>query len=538
MPRSFNVILILFLVAGSMAAPATLEQTMPQAAAVFLLEVPELNIAPTERPEMTIPSPRVNLILIHILRPAADSMDYGQIFTFINGEAVATISEVVSGERGKLVRIHLDYRADIKLVPGRNSIEVRAQNRRGRTYYASFVLRTTTENHNQDFGYTVALGGDTKQQVPPELVLQEPESTILIPPGRPSRSVRFAGIATAATTVERVTVNGQSVPLKRGSQVTARRLRVVNEDRKVAFDTTITVTPATSKIIVEATDATGNRTSLAVAVQVASAEPVQEFRGKKYALIVGISNFRYTEPGFENLKFADEDARSVQQFLMSGPGGRFPAENVLLLTNEQATLERIREALSHFAIQPGAGDLLLIFFASHGGPDPNAQQNLYFLAHDSRLDNLAATALPMQDLQRLLQQNIRARRVVMLVDTCHSAGLSDVQTRGLRNNLINLYAERVLYREEGRAVITSSDINEDSLEGRRWGGGHGVFTHFLIEGLQGKADTDGDRFVTVAELFSYVRQRVQDETDAKQHPRILINTNDTLVMAAVPARRQ
>jgi Caspase domain len=519
-----------------MAAPATFEQTtMP--ASVFLLEVPEANITPTEQPEMTIPSPRVNLILIHILRPAADSMDYGQIFPFINGEAVATMTNIVVGERGKTLRIQLDNPPGVKLVAGRNSIEVRAQNRRGRTYYASFVLRTATENRNQNFGYTVALGGDAKQQVPPELVLQEPTSAILIPPGRPSRSVRFAGVATAATTVERVTINGQGVPLKRGPQVTARRLRIANEDKKVAFDTIINVTPATAKIIVEATDTAGNRTSLAVAIQVASPEPAQEFRGRKYALIVGISNFRYTEPGFENLKFADEDARSVQQFLMSGPGGHFPAENVLLLTNEQATLEHIREALTRFAVQPGANDLLLIFFASHGGPDPSAPQNLYFLAHDSRLDNLAGTALPMPDLQRLLQQNVRARRVVMLVDTCHSAGLSDVQSRGLRNNLINLYAERVLYREEGRAVITSSDINEDSLEGKRWGGGHGVFTHFLIEGLQGSADTDGDRFVTVAELFSYVRQRVQDETEAKQHPRILINTNDALVMAAVPARR-
>lgn len=532
--RFIHAILILLLVAGSMAAPA-LEQTTP--AAVFLLELPELNVAPTERGEMIIPSPHVNLILIHILRPAADQIDYGQIYPFINGEAVATSSEIVSGERGKLLRIRLDTPYVGKLVAGRNSVEVRAENRRGRTYYASFVLRTATENHNQNFAYAVAMAGDAKSQVPPELVLQEPESTIVIPPGRPSRSVRFAGIATAATSVAQVTVNGQSVPLKRGPQVAARRLRVVNEEKKVSFETVINVTPAMAKVVVEATDANGNRTSLAVAVEVASNAPVQEFRGKKYALIVGISSFRYTETGFDNLKFADQDARSVQQFLMSPAGGRFPADNVLLLTNEQATLDRIREALSRFAVQPGPDDLLIIFFASHGGPDPYAQQNLYFLAHDSKLDSLEQTALPMRDLQRLLQQNVRARRVVMLVDTCHSAGLSDVQTRGLRNNLINLYAERVLYREEGRAVITSSDINEESLEGQRWGGGHGVFTHFLIEGLRGNADTDGDRFVTVAELFSYVRQRVLEETDARQHPRILINTNDALVMAAVPARK-
>ncbi|HKP85712.1 MAG TPA: caspase family protein, partial [Blastocatellia bacterium] len=235
------------------------------------------------------------------------------------------------------------------------------------------------------------------------------------------------------------------------------------------------------------------------------------------------------------LQFADADARSIQKFLQSPAGGGFPSENALVLLNEQATLARVREALTGFIMKPGPDDLLVIFFASHGGPDPFAPQNLYFLTHDSQLTRLPETALAMKDFQMMLQQNVRAQRLVLLVDTCRSAGLSGTPgelTRGLRNNLVNLYAERLLYREEGKAVITSSDVNEDSAEGPRWGGGHGVFSHFLLEGLQGKADANNDRLITVGELFRFVRQKVRLETQFRQNPRVLMNTNENLALAA------
>ena len=106
-------------------------------------------------------------------------------------------------------------------------------------------------------------------------------------------------------------------------------------------------------------------------------------------------------------------------------------------------------------------------------------------------------------------------------------------TRGLRHNLVNLYTEKLLYREEGKAVITSSDVNEESAEAPRWGGGHGVFTYFLLEGLQGKADLNTDRLVTVGELFSFVRQKVRLETQFKQNPRLIENANESLTLAAV-----
>src|SRR5262249_29144313 len=155
-------------------------------------------------------------------------------------------------------------------------------------------------------------------------------------------------------------------------------------------------------------------------------------------------------------------------------------------------------------------------------PDPYAPQNLYFLVNDSRMADLPNTALPMTDLQDILEHSIRARRTLVFIDTCHSAGIEGtaIATRGMENNLINLYAVR-LFSEARRAVFTSSDVNEVSSESELWGGGHGVFTWALLEGLRGKADLNGDRLITAGELFGYVRDRVRTATGFRQNPRAL-----------------
>jgi uncharacterized caspase-like protein len=142
----------------------------------------------------------------------------------------------------------------------------------------------------------------------------------------------------------------------------------------------------------------------------------------------------------------------------------------------------------------------------------------------------------MSDLRRYVEQNIRSKRVVLLLDACHSAGLSVDVTRDLGNNLANLYLEKLLYQESGRAIITSSDVNEPSHESERWGKGHGVFTYYLLQGLKGSADTNQDRLVSVGELFRYVRQKVRLDTQFLQNPRMLIGDNENLALAVAGSR--
>jgi uncharacterized caspase-like protein len=525
------ILLVLFCtVFGLILQPLTLSQS--ETPAVFELELPDFQIPPSSHKEIVVPSASVNQIFVHILKPVADNIDYSAIRTSVNGQATATISEIVTGVRGKIVKINLNLQPGYQFVNGRNTVEVWAQNRRGRMYYSSFVIQTATSNWNEDFTYHVEQTPQAKNTVPPQLVLSEPERAVEFPPALKSTTVRISGIAIATTAIKRVSVDGKNVQFKALTEVATRQFtRVANLERSVAFETTTTVSRSATQVIVEVEDSSDSRAQVLVPVFTRKPTATTQTSGRKYALVIGISKYKNNLQGIPNLEYADADARSIYEFLQQPSAGRFAREDMLILTNEQATLARIRQALNSFVATASADDLLLIFFAGHGAPDPSAPQDLYVIAYDTSITNMSETALPMSDLRRYIEQNIRSKRVVLLLDTCHSAALSTEATRDLGNNLANLYLEKLLYREEGRAVITSSDVNEPARESQRWGNGHGVFTYYLLEGLKGRADTNQDHLVTVGELFRYVRQKVRLDTQFQQNPRMLIGDNENLALA-------
>ncbi|HMZ78794.1 MAG TPA: caspase family protein [Acidobacteriota bacterium] len=279
-----------------------------------------------------------------------------------------------------------------------------------------------------------------------------------------------------------------------------------------------------------------------------SGSPVEQFTGQKYALVIGISRYLYGN----SLKFADADARAFRDFLLSRQGGSFRPENILLIENESATLGGIQQALETVVKQVTANDLLVFFLAGHGGPDPGSRKTRYFMTYDTGQD-FTRSALPMTLLRDRLTKDLRAKRLVCFIDTCHSAGLAgDPQAGGfgMRDfglNLINQDFESLLYGAQGIAVLTSSDIDEKSYESQVWDG-HGVFTYFLLKGLKGAADVDRDNLVTAGEIFEYVRGEVPKAVESHiqllrqkgitaeltgQHPRAAVGNNDGLQLAIV-----
>src|SRR5262249_49500098 len=139
--------------------------------------------------------------------------------------------------------------------------------------------------------------------------------------------------------------------------------------------------------------------------------------------------------GVPNLEYADVDAKAIYDFLQQPAGGGFARENMLLLSNEQATTAGIPQALRRFTARASANDLVLIFFAGHWAPDPFAPQNLYVITYDTVSTEMAQTAVAMSDLRRYIDQSVKSKRVILFFDACHSAGLSTEGTRDLPNNL-------------------------------------------------------------------------------------------------------
>jgi Caspase domain len=257
----------------------------------------------------------------------------------------------------------------------------------------------------------------------------------------------------------------------------------------------------------------------------------------KFAVVVGIARYSDTASGLTNLQFADRDAQDFRDFLLSPDGGSFPKENIRLLLNEDATSQNVRSALFTFLTKAQPQDEVVLYIAGHGAPDPNDPRNLYLLTYDTKLEDMGGTAFPMYQLQDVFTRVIKAKRVVTFADTCHSYGFSGASARAKKsNNLVNQYLSHFA-NDSDRAVITASDISQLSYESDKWGGGHGVFTFFLLKGLHGEADANKDGTVTAGELFSYIHDSVDKATEGNQSPMALPGLAERLPLSGVGLRK-
>ena len=245
------------------------------------------------------------------------------------------------------------------------------------------------------------------------------------------------------------------------------------------------------------------------------------FGGDQWAVVVGVSEYR---AGVRSLEYADDDARALYDFLLSPRGGQFAREKTRLLINEEATSQALRDALFVFLRQAKREDLVIVYFSGHGASEPGRPDIVYLLMHDSDPERLASTAFAMYDIRTALEQYIAAERVLILADACHSGAILGLPTAVAmksseeENELVYRYLQELSQAAPGRAVFTASEAREQSREGKQWGGGHGVFTYHLLEGMRGKADQDRNGVVTLGEVIGYTQRQVQEDTGGRQHP--------------------
>jgi uncharacterized caspase-like protein/tetratricopeptide (TPR) repeat protein len=260
-----------------------------------------------------------------------------------------------------------------------------------------------------------------------------------------------------------------------------------------------------------------------------------EGRGKLWAVIVGVSRYKNLAPDAQ-LQYPNRDAEEFAAFLRSPQGGGFPSTQIKMLLNEQATLSGIRTALGTWLARSAEpDDLVYVFFAGHGTVE--GERDGYLLAYDSDPQNLYATALSISELDKIISERLRARLVVLMADACHS-GRIGMASRALEERvLVNRFLDEVGKSGQGVFRLLASRPDENSYEDKKWGGGHGVFSYYLLEGLKGKADRDRDGVVRAGELLDYLSESVPTATNALQHPRAAGNIETRLPLAVVAATR-
>jgi uncharacterized caspase-like protein len=112
----------------------------------------------------------------------------------------------------------------------------------------------------------------------------------------------------------------------------------------------------------------------------------------------------------------------------------------------------------------------LLYFACHGTPDFDRPTNVYLLTHDADPNDISGTAVRMREIDLSLGENLLAKHVVIIVDTCHSAAFGGtIARRSVTSNdaqIINAYLQKVSETNGGVALLTSAEASESSQEGK------------------------------------------------------------------------
>ncbi len=267
-------------------------------------------------------------------------------------------------------------------------------------------------------------------------------------------------------------------------------------------------------------------------------KPAALAKGQTFALVTGISRYQAND-SYQNLQYADVDAKEFYNYLVSPAGANVPATQVDTCFNENASFMEFWRKFNRIKEKLKKEDIFYIYFSGHG--DAYRADEAYLLAYDAPAGNDRnnySTGVGLIDIHKLKVriQEITGNgtQVILITDACRTnelPGKDEGQT---------ISYQQIFERKAGEIQLISCASNQVSFEGSQWGSGRGLFSWHLINGLKGLADTspeDGE--VTLTELYDYVKKNVNDASYDKktkkyrQTPQYCCSPADGLVMSKV-----
>jgi len=324
-----------------------------------------------------------------------------------------------------------------------------------------------------------------------------------------SECIPLSGVAEHQREIAKfnILLNDALVSLKeqRLAKITAKELN------RIEFSERVCLREGKNEITIIAQDNEGFSTKKTISVQ------LEKRPGETWAVIIGINKYA----NFLPLKYAVDDAREFYRYLVEV--NKVSKDKIWLILDEEATLDKIRSILgTRLRRSAGKEDTVIIYWAGHGAIESDSTSldgdglEKYILPHNADLKDLYTSSIPMGEIARIFQR-ISSERLVFITDTCYSGatGGRTVPVVGVRTNISGAFLERIS-QGKGRVVLTAGDANEVTVESNDLR--HGVFTYYLLEGLRGKADLDGNGIITVDEVYRYVSIKVPQATGQEQHP--------------------
>ena len=337
-------------------------------------------------------------------------------------------------------------------------------------------------------------------------------------------SVKLTGIVSSHNEIKEIEINGEGLEILEASP---KNLEIIPAGRyKKEFTKTINLSEGENIIKVKVLDSQNNTAEEEVVINYNPSNNIEidtspAVKREKWAVVIGIGKFQ--DPRINTLDYTVPDAEAIYNFLTEDGG--FSPDHVKLLLNDEATTKNVKSALGIFLSRKARkDDTVFIYYSGHGAPeiDPSSPDGVskYIVTYDADPHELYATAFPMEEVQKIFQR-IKSERIAFFIDSCYS-GASGGKTFSKPGSKVEGVSAAFLEEAaegKGRILITASGVEELSLELPEFG--HGIFTYFLLEALEGEADKNSDKMITIEETFNYVYDKVvktSEKFGGSQHP--------------------
>ena len=245
----------------------------------------------------------------------------------------------------------------------------------------------------------------------------------------------------------------------------------------------------------------------------------------KVALIIGIEQYEQSPKA----SYANLDAKYFFDYARKAFGVK--NKNIKMLIDQEASLSKTNSAI--FKWLPGkitANETdLIIFFSGHGLASSDGKAK-YILPSNADPDLLSRTALSRSELfEEIIKLNPKS--VTMFFDTCYSGVSRDEQTLLAAAKPLRGVVDDDNEVPDNFTIFTASkgdQISSGFKEAK-----HGIFSYYLMKGLEGKADANNDKDITNGELRTYMVKNVSDKALdlGRQQTPVLSGDPDKILMS-------
>jgi WD40 repeat protein/uncharacterized caspase-like protein len=208
---------------------------------------------------------------------------------------------------------------------------------------------------------------------------------------------------------------------------------------------------------------------------------------------------------FPPLSLAVNDAKALAAAFKQAGAGQYAEVKVTEALDSDASLTKLQEIIERVASEIHPRDTFVLFAAAHG---TSHNGRFYLIPQDydggPNPSSLQERAIGQDRLQNWVANLIKAKKAILLLDTCESGALVGGYARSRVDVPSSEAAIGRLHEATGRPVLTAAAEGKPAFEGYE---GHGVFTWALLDALK-NGDRNGDGYIELSELVAHVQDQV------------------------------